>query len=120
MAITLEADRGTRKRIDWSGSRYGQLFELAKRLTSEEIGKVMGLNSKTVRSTLSRFRIQIKNGRGNPKVGQKEIDLMLELRKQNVPLVDIAKEFGISYDHVSRLTAKQFAIWKKEKASQWK
>ncbi|HHP0469558.1 TPA: hypothetical protein ACRZ6V_001214 [Vibrio harveyi] len=114
MAITFEANRGTRKRIDWSGGRYEQMFELAKTLTSEEIGKVMGLNSSTVRATLSRFRIQIKNGRGNPKVGQKERDLMLERRKQNVPLVDIAKEFDISYDRVSRLTAKQFAKWREE------
>lgn len=114
MAITFEANRGTRKRIDWSGGRYEQLFELAKTHSSEEISKVMGLNKSTVRNTLSRFRIQIKNGRGRPKVNQKDIDLMLERRKQGVSLTAISKEFGVSYDSVSRLTAKQFAKWKKE------
>lgn len=84
-----------------------KMCDLARTHSSKQIAQLLGLNSNTVKSTLSRLGVQIGSGRGRPKVNAEDVVLMVELKRQGLSLQEVANKFDISYDHASRLTAKR-------------
>lgn len=90
-----------------------KMILLAREHSSVEIASILQVNVNTVRSTLGRFGVQIKGGRGSPIVNKEDILLMLELRKCGIPMSQVAKKFDISYHHCSRLTRSAYQEWKR-------
>ena len=86
---------------------------LASEHSSVEIADILQVNANTVRSTLGRLGVQIKGGRGSPMVSEEDVLLMLELRKDGIPMTQVAEKFGISYHHCSRLTRSAYQEWKR-------